>query len=80
MEGVEHLKDTLRGVFADIDAPAEHLASGIEDDELHIGAVAGKRNSIGELPEEGFIQEIVFGAVSVMRAMAPSMRNFTYSN
>ena len=48
MKGVEHLKDALGRVFADVDAAAKYFAGGIENDKLHFGALAREGDSVRE--------------------------------
>src|SRR5258708_36975043 len=41
VERVEHLKHAIGCVFTDVNAAAENLAGGIEEDEFHVGTIAG---------------------------------------
>ena len=63
MERVNHLEDALGGVFANINAAAENLAGGIEDDELDVVPFGDKNHAVGELTKHQFIEEIVLRAV-----------------
>jgi len=63
LKRIEHLVDTLRGVFADVDAAAENLAGGIDGDELHVITLAGENDAVGNLTEHGFVEEVVIGAI-----------------
>ena len=61
VERVQHLKDTIGGVFADVDAAAKNLAGGIEKDEFHIVAVADVSDAVGHFAQHVFVEEIVVG-------------------
>src|SRR6266481_2080019 len=63
MKRVEHLKDALRGVFADINSAAEHFASRIDDNQLDRVAFTGMRDPPGDLAEHGFIEKVVIRTV-----------------
>lgn len=60
---VEHLENALGSIFADVNAAAEYLAGGIEDDELHVGAFARVGDAVDKFAQEAFVEEIVLGAV-----------------
>ena len=60
---VEHLENTLGGVFADVNAAAENLASGIEYDEFRVGALAGVGDAINQFAKHVFVEEIMVGTV-----------------
>src|SRR6185437_3561968 len=60
---VEHLKNTLRCIFSDVDAAAKYFARGIENDKFDLGALPCECDAIGEFTKHGFIEEIVFGTV-----------------
>ena len=62
VERVEHLKDAIGGVFADVDAAAENLAGGIEEDELDVEAIADVGDAVGHFAQHVFVEEIVVGA------------------
>lgn len=60
---IEHLKYSIGGVFADVDATAENLAGGIEDDEFHVGTLAGVGDAVNQFAKHEFVEEIVVRAV-----------------
>lgn len=62
MKSVEHLEDTLRSVFADVDATAKDFASGVEDDQFDVVTLAGIADAIRHFAEHGFVEKIVLGA------------------
>ncbi len=63
MKGIEHLKHPLRCIFSDVNSAAEHLAGGIEDDELHVGALARMSDAVNQFAEHVFVEQIVIGAI-----------------
>jgi len=62
VERIEHLKNALGGVFADVNAAAENFAGGVEDDEFDVKALADVGNAVGHFAEHIFVEEIVVGA------------------
>ena len=62
MEGIEHLEDALRGVFADVDAAAKHFARGIENDQFDVVAFAGVADAVRHFAKHGFVEKIVLRA------------------
>jgi hypothetical protein len=60
---VEHLKHAIGGVFANINAAAENLAGGIEDDKFHVGALTGVGDAVNQFPEHAFVKKIVVGTI-----------------
>jgi hypothetical protein len=63
VKSIEHLKYAIGGVFADVNAAAENLATGIKDDEFHIGALAGVGDAVDQFAEHAFVEEIVLGTI-----------------
>src|SRR3984893_9010892 len=63
VKSVEHLKDALRGILADVNAAAENFAGGIKNNQFDVAAFACVIDSVGDFAEHRFVEEIVFRAV-----------------
>jgi hypothetical protein len=63
VESVKHLKDSLRGILPNIDTSAEYFAGGIQNDELHIVALAHVADAIGHFSQHDFVEQIVVRTV-----------------
>ena len=62
VEGVQHLKDALRSVFADVDAAAKNFAGRIENDQFDVLALAGVSDAVRHFAKHGFVEKIVLRA------------------
>jgi hypothetical protein len=62
VKGVEHLENTLRSVFANLDAATEDLAGRIEENDLDVFAGTNMLDAFGQLAQHGLVEKIVFRA------------------
>ena len=74
MECIQHLKDTLRSVFADIDAAAKNLAGGIQHDEFDSARSATKRYRRPFREAWSSFSRLCSGRFRVIRATPHSIR------
>jgi hypothetical protein len=63
VEGVNHLKDALLGIFAEINALGENLLRGIEDDQLDVILVAQGVNAGDNLHQHPLVEHVQLGTV-----------------
>src|SRR5207245_7768922 len=63
VEGVEHLKNALRGVLADVHAATKDFAGGIEHNQFHIVPLSGRAYSVGHFAQHCLVEKIVIRAV-----------------
>src|SRR4029077_19287625 len=62
VKSVEHLENTLRSVFADLDTAAEDLAGRIQQNDLDVLAGTNMLDAFGQFAQHGFVEEVMFRA------------------
>src|SRR5205085_996184 len=63
VEGIEHLENALRSVFADVDAATKDFACRIENDQLDVVALSGITDAVRHFTKHGFVEKIVLRAI-----------------